>query len=83
VREDEVQFLQVGQAVELSLGSGQKTSGTIALIAPSAEQDASNGTRTVRVELEVKNPDGSIKPNVSATLDAPGGSRSLLGKLFR
>jgi len=59
--------LKVGDPAEVRLVSGQKAQGRVRYVAKSA----SPTTRTYRVEVEMKNPDGAIPDGITAEVAVP------------
>jgi multidrug efflux system membrane fusion protein len=64
VSEKDVQKINIGDSGWASLITGERVNGKVRFIAKSADQ----ATRTFRVELEVKNPDGKIRDGVTAEI---------------
>ncbi len=62
-----VSQLQIGQAVEISLLTGEKLPGKLTYISAVANER----TRSFAVEAEIDNPDGSIAAGVSASIHIP------------
>ncbi|HWV53398.1 efflux RND transporter periplasmic adaptor subunit [Pseudorhodoplanes sp.] len=67
VSERRLRGLKIGDEVEVRLVTGQKASGRIRYIAPIASQT----TRTYRVDIEMKNPDGAIPDGITAEVAIP------------
>ena len=67
VSERRLRGLKRGDEAEVRLVTGQKATGRIRYIAPSA----SDTTRTYRVEVELKNPDGAIPDGITAEVVIP------------
>jgi multidrug efflux system membrane fusion protein len=67
VTEREVGRLKQGMYGTAQLATGEKISGAIRFVGTAAEQS----TRTFRVELEVANPDGTLRDGVTATMRIP------------
>jgi multidrug efflux system membrane fusion protein len=67
VSERKLGGLKVGDPAEVRLVTGQKASGHIRYIARIASQT----TRTYRVEVELKNPDGAIPDGITAEVVIP------------
>ncbi|MFZ5691075.1 MAG: efflux RND transporter periplasmic adaptor subunit [Pseudomonadota bacterium] len=67
VSERRLRGLKVGDEAEVRLVTGQKATGRIRYIAPSASET----TRTYRVDVEIKNPDGAIPDGISAEVSVP------------
>ena len=67
VSEREIGLLSVGMTAEISFISGEKRSGTVRYIAPSADAE----TRTFRVDINVENEDGAIRDGVTALASVP------------
>jgi multidrug efflux pump subunit AcrA (membrane-fusion protein) len=67
VYEYEVPFVKVGQqaTVTLAYDPGKTFHGRVAYVYPTVNPD----TRTVRVRLELPNPDGALKPDMFATVE--------------
>jgi len=59
--------LKLGDQAEVRLVTGQKAMGRVRYIAKSASQT----TRTYRVEVEIKNPDGAIPDGITAEVAVP------------
>jgi multidrug efflux system membrane fusion protein len=70
IAEQDARFVQVNGSGRGILATGQEVEGRIRYIAPVADQS----TRTFNVELEVKNPDGSLPAGVTAEMKLPGGT---------
>ena len=68
VSEKEINFVKVGAKAEAELISGKKVEGVVSFVSTSANK----GTRTFRVEIDVKNPDRSIRDGVSAQIAIKG-----------
>ena len=68
VSEKEINFVKVGAKAEAELISGKKVEGVVSFVSTSANK----GTRTFRVEIEVKNSDRSIRDGVSAQIAIEG-----------
>ncbi|MFN3349447.1 efflux RND transporter periplasmic adaptor subunit [Pseudorhodoplanes sp.] len=67
VSERRLRGLKVGDEAEVRLVTGQTATGRIRYIAPSA----SDTTRTYRVDIEIKNPDGAIPDGITAEVSIP------------
>ncbi|WP_029057321.1 efflux RND transporter periplasmic adaptor subunit [Stappia stellulata] len=67
VSERDVGKLEIGQAAEVELVTGETVNGAIRYIAPAAE----DATRTFRVEIEIANPDGAVRDGITATARVP------------
>ncbi len=67
VSERRLRGLKVGDEAEVRLVTGQKATGRIRYIAPIASQT----TRTYRVDIEMKNPDGAIPDGITAEVAIP------------
>ncbi len=67
VTERDVGRLKQGMYGTAQLATGEKVSGAIRFVGTAAEQS----TRTFRVELEVANPDGTLRDGVTATMRIP------------
>ena len=59
--------LKIGDEAEVRLVNGQKATGRVRFIAKVASQT----TRTYRVEVEMKNPDGAIPDGITAEVSIP------------
>ena len=68
VSEKEITFVKVGSKASAELISGKKVEGIVSFVSTSANK----GTRTFRVEIEVKNSDRSIRDGVSAQIEIEG-----------
>ena len=68
VSEKEINFVKVGAKAEAELISGKKVEGMVSFVSTSANK----GTRTFRVEIDVKNSDRSIRDGVSAQIAIKG-----------
>lgn len=68
VAEDRVSTLEIGEAGRARLVTGETAEGTIRFVAKTADP----ATRTFRVELEVPNPDFSMRSGVTAEITVPG-----------
>ena len=68
VSEKEINFVKVGAKAEAELISGKKVEGVVSFVSTSANK----GTRTFRVEIDVKNSDRSIRDGVSAQIAIKG-----------
>ena len=68
VSEKEINFVKVGAKAVAELISGKKVEGVVSFVSTSANK----GTRTFRVEIDVKNPDRSIRDGVSAQIAIKG-----------
>ena len=68
VSEKEINFVKVGAKAVAELISGKKVEGVVSFVSTSANK----GTRTFRVEIEVKNSDRSIRDGVSAQIAIEG-----------
>jgi len=67
VSEFDAHYVKVGQRAQARLATGEQVEGTIRFVAPVAD----GATRTFGVELEVDNPDGSIRAGGTAELMIP------------
>jgi multidrug efflux system membrane fusion protein len=67
VSERKLAGIKLGDTAELRLVTGQKATGRVRFVAKSA----SPTTRTYRVEVEVKNPDGAIPDGITAEVAIP------------
>ena len=67
VSERRLRGLKVGDQAEVRLVTGQTATGRIRYIAPSASET----TRTYRVDIELKNPDGAIPDGNTAEVSIP------------
>lgn len=67
VSEFDARFVDVGQAAEAQLATGETVRGKIRYVAPVADE----GTRTFRVELEVDNRSGVLRAGGTAELFVP------------
>ncbi|ARP99382.1 efflux RND transporter periplasmic adaptor subunit [Pseudorhodoplanes sinuspersici] len=67
VSERRLGSLKLGDEAEVRLVTGQKAKGRVRYIAKSASQT----TRTYRVEVEIKNPDGAIPDGITAEVAIP------------
>lgn len=63
--ETQVGQVDMGQAVNIRLATGETVTGTVSFI----ESVANPATRTFQMEMSVPNPDYTLKAGVSATLD--------------
>ena len=68
VSEKEINFVKVGAKAMAELISGKKVEGAVSFVSTSANK----GTRTFRVEIDVKNSDRSIRDGVSAQIEIEG-----------
>ena len=68
VSEKEINFVKVGAKAVAELISGKKVEGVVSFVSTSANK----GTRTFRVEIDVKNSDRSIRDGVSAQIAIEG-----------
>ena len=68
VSEKEINFVNVGSKARAELISGKKVEGIVSFVSTSANK----GTRTFRVEIDVKNSDRSIRDGVSAQIEIEG-----------
>ena len=68
VSEKEIDFVNVGSKARAELISGKKVEGIVSFVSTSANK----GTRTFRVEIDVKNSDRSIRDGVSAQIEIEG-----------
>ncbi len=68
VSEKEINFVKVGAKAMAELISGKKVEGVVSFVSTSANK----GTRTFRVEIDVKNSDRSIRDGVSAQIEIEG-----------
>ena len=68
VSEKEINFVKVGAKAGAELISGKKVEGVVSFVSTSANK----GTRTFRVEIDVKNSDRSIRDGVSAQIEIEG-----------
>ncbi len=68
VSEKEINFVKVGAKAVAELISGKKVEGVVSFVSTSANK----GTRTFRVEIDVKNSDRSIRDGVSAQIEIEG-----------
>jgi len=68
VSEKEINFVKVGAKAVAELISGKKVEGVVSFVSTSANK----GTRTFRVEIDVKNSDRSIRDGVSAQIAIQG-----------
>ena len=68
VSEKEINFVKVGSKANAKLISGKKVQGIVSFVSTSANR----GTRTFRVEIDVKNSDRSIRDGVSAQIEIEG-----------
>ena len=68
VSEKEINFVKVGAKAVAVLISGKKVEGVVSFVSTSANK----GTRTFRVEIDVKNSDRSIRDGVSAQIAIEG-----------
>ena len=68
VSEKEINFVKVGANASAELISGRKVEGVVSFVSTSANR----GTRTFRVEIDVKNSDRSIRDGVSAQIEIEG-----------
>lgn len=67
VSERRLAGLKVGDVAQVRLVTGQKASGHVRFVSKSASQQ----TRTYRVEVEIKNPDGAIPDGITAEVAIP------------
>ncbi len=67
VSERRVANIKVGDMAEVRLVAGQSTTGRIRYVSKSAIQ----ATRTYRVEIEMRNPDGAIPDGITAEVTIP------------
>lgn len=65
IAERQLSGVQVGGKAEVRTVTGQRTDGTIRFVS----KKASSGTRTYRVDVEVKNEDGGIPDGVTSEVD--------------
>tara|TARA_B100001123_G_scaffold56807_1_gene60889 strand:+ start:46 stop:954 length:909 start_codon:yes stop_codon:yes gene_type:complete len=68
VSEKEINLVKVGAKAVAELISGKKVEGVVSFVSTSANK----GTRTFRVEIDVKNSDRSIRDGVSAQITIEG-----------
>ena len=68
ISEKEINFVKVGAKAVAELISGKKVEGVVSFVSTSANK----GTRTFRVEIDVKNSDRSIRDGVSAQIAIEG-----------
>ena len=68
VSEKEINFVKVGAKASAELISGKKVEGVVSFVSTSANK----GTRSFRVEIDVKNSDRSIRDGVSAQIEIEG-----------
>ena len=68
VSEKEINFVKVGAKAVAELISGKKVEGVVSFVSTSANK----GTRSFRVEIDVKNSDRSIRDGVSAQIEIEG-----------
>ena len=68
VSEKEINFVKVGAKAVAELISGKEVEGVVSFVSTSANK----GTRTFRVEIDVKNSDRSIRDGVSAQISIEG-----------
>ncbi len=68
VSEKEINFVKVGATAGAELISGKKVKGVVSFVSTSANK----GTRSFRVEIDVKNSDRSIRDGVSAQIEIEG-----------
>ena len=68
VSEKEINFVKVGAKAVAELISGKKVEGVVSFVSTSANK----GTRTFRVEIDVKNSDRSIRDGLSAQIAIEG-----------
>ena len=68
ISEKEINFVKVGAKAAAELISGKKVEGVVSFVSTSANK----GTRTFRVEIDVKNSDRSIRDGVSAQIAIEG-----------
>ena len=68
VSEKEINFVKVGAKAVAELISEKKVEGVVSFVSTSANK----GTRTFRVEIDVKNSDRSIRDGVSAQIEIEG-----------
>lgn len=67
VSELDVAALKKGMTGTVALVTGETAEGTLRFIASASD----SATRTFRIELEVPNPDGSLRDGVTASIDIP------------
>lgn len=67
VSEREISAVQEGAVAEIVLIGGETVPGVVARIAPAANEN----TRTFPVEIEVPNPDGSVRDGLTTTVRLP------------
>jgi multidrug efflux system membrane fusion protein len=67
VSERKLAGIKLGDTAEIRLVTGQKASGHVRFVA----QSASPTTRTYRVEVEIKNPDGAIPDGITSEVAIP------------
>ena len=67
VSERRLHGIKVGDTAEVRLVTGQTATGQIRFVSKSASQT----TRTYRVEVEIKNPDGAIPDGITAEVSIP------------
>lgn len=67
IYEDEVRFVAPGQGATIALASdpGRSRAAVVSYVNPTLE----TATRTLRVRLDVENPDGALKPGMYATVE--------------
>ena len=68
VSEKEINFVKVGAKAGAELISGKKVEGVVSFVSTSANK----GTRSFRVEIDIKNSDRSIRDGVSAQIEIEG-----------
>ena len=68
ISEKEINFVKVGAKAVAELISGKKVEGVVSFVSTSANK----GTRTFRVEIDVKNSDRSVRDGVSAQIAIEG-----------
>ncbi|MAA97714.1 MAG: efflux transporter periplasmic adaptor subunit [Stappia sp.] len=67
VSEREVAKLSIGDEATITLVSGDTVQGTLRYVAPAAD----SATRTFRIEIEIPNPDRSLREGLTATARVP------------
>lgn len=67
VSEREIDRIEMGGEAEIRLVSGQRTTGRVSRIAPTA----SDATRTFEVEIQIDNPDGALRDGVTTEVRLP------------
>lgn len=72
VPQQNVGSLRIGQAVKISLITGERAKGTLTFISRLADE----GTRSYRIEVEVPNPELALVSGLSAELELPTGQAS-------